>query len=155
MLAGRVSLAADATGVGAPVIDMLRPCVAPVPMFALTITGGTAVSHAGRSSSVPKRDLVSAAQVLLQERRLQIAASLPHAETLVSELLAFRVSISASGHDSYAAWRERDHDDLVLAVALAAWLGENRIIAPYPSSPEDPRAHRRRSEIGPWTAEHF
>jgi hypothetical protein len=26
---------------------------------------------------------------------------------------------SATGHDSYEAWRERDHDDLALAVALS------------------------------------
>jgi hypothetical protein len=30
----------------------------------------------------------------------------------------------ATGHDSYEAWREGDHDDLVLAVALACWTGE-------------------------------
>ena len=29
-------------------------------------------------------------------------------------------------HDSYAAWREQAHDDLVLAVALACWWGEYR-----------------------------
>jgi len=30
----------------------------------------------------------------------------------------------ATGHDSYEAWREGDHDDLVLAVAMACWTGE-------------------------------
>ena len=29
-----------------------------------------------------------------------------------------------SGNETFESWRERDHDDLVLAVALAAWLGE-------------------------------
>ena len=32
-----------------------------------------------------------------------------------------RVKVSASGHESFAAWREGTHDDLVLAVALACW----------------------------------
>jgi hypothetical protein len=41
------------------------------------------------------------------------------------ELLNFRVKISLSGHDTYEAWREQEHDDLVLAVGLAAWLAEN------------------------------
>lgn len=27
-------------------------------------------------------------------------------------------------HDSYEAWRERGHDDLVLALALACWRAE-------------------------------
>jgi hypothetical protein len=41
---------------------------------------------------------------------------------LRAELLNFRVKINlASGHDSYEAWREGDHDDLVLAAAMAVW----------------------------------
>jgi hypothetical protein len=39
--------------------------------------------------------------------------------------LNFKVKIDPrSAHDSYSAWREEDHDDLVLSVALAAWWGE-------------------------------
>ncbi len=49
--------------------------------------------------------------------------SLADAETLVRELADYRVKISASGHDSYDA-REGQHDDLILAVALAAWTSE-------------------------------
>ena len=30
----------------------------------------------------------------------------------------------ATGHDAYEAWREKDHDDEVLAVALGCWVGE-------------------------------
>jgi hypothetical protein len=44
---------------------------------------------------------------------------------LVQELLTFRVRIdSATGRDSYAAWRESAHDDLVLALAVAVWWAE-------------------------------
>jgi hypothetical protein len=32
-----------------------------------------------------------------------------------------RVKITASGNEQYGAWREGEHDDLVLAVALACW----------------------------------
>jgi len=71
---------------------------------------------------------VSVVQVLLQAERLKIASSLKEAATLTAELLAFKVSISLKGHDSYGndagMWRENPHDDLVLAVALAAWYGE-------------------------------
>jgi hypothetical protein len=42
----------------------------------------------------------------------------------VQELLAFRVKVAASANETFEAWRERDHDDLVLAVAVAAWTGE-------------------------------
>jgi hypothetical protein len=65
--------------------------------------------------------------VLLQQARLQIAQNLPETPMLMQELLNFKVKIDPStAHDSYSAWREQDHDDLVLALALACWWGEFR-----------------------------
>ncbi len=46
------------------------------------------------------------------------------AQTLVNELLNFKVSISNVRHDSYSAWRENIHDDLVLSVTIAVWYVE-------------------------------
>jgi hypothetical protein len=59
---------------------------------------------------------------------LKVAPDLAEGETFVSELSNFKVKISAAGHDSYNAWRESIHDDLVLSVALAAWFGERRVL---------------------------
>jgi hypothetical protein len=78
---------------------------------------------------VPKRDLAGGIQVALQTSRLKIAAGLPDTQVLVQELQNFRVKISLAGHDSYGAgtgeeWRVGAHDDLVLAVAIALWVGE-------------------------------
>jgi hypothetical protein len=71
---------------------------------------------------VPKRNLVSALQAALQTGALKIASSLELAEVLREELLNFRIKINiATGHDSYENWREGDHDDLVLAAAMAVW----------------------------------
>ena len=48
-----------------------------------------------------------------------------HNGTSEKSVVNFRQKIDpATAHDSYSAWRERDHDDLVLALALACWLGE-------------------------------
>lgn len=121
-LDGKCDLVIDHTGVGTAVFDMfaeagLRP-------IGVSIHGGDKVSREGRLCRVPKRDLVSVLQILLQNGRLKVAESLPEAQTLISEALNFRVKISDAGHDSYAAWREGEHDDLVLAVALAAWYAE-------------------------------
>ncbi len=42
--------------------------------------------------------------------------------TLEKELSTFKRKINlATAHDSYEHWREGDHDDLVLAAALAVW----------------------------------
>jgi hypothetical protein len=44
---------------------------------------------------------------------------------LARELQTFKIKMTAAGNETLESWRERDHDDLVLAVALAAWAGEN------------------------------
>jgi hypothetical protein len=123
-LAERCHLIADATGVGAPVVDLLKR--AGLDPVAVTITGGDSVNGGGRAWRVPKRDLVSNLAVLFQSERLKVAEGLPHAADLVRELLNFRAKISVAGHDSYEAWREGIHDDLVLAVALAVWWANMR-----------------------------
>src|SRR5262249_45729100 len=88
---------------------------------------------------VPKRDLVSAVQATLQTKRLKIATALPETVTLTRELQAFRVKVNvATGHESFEAWRERDHDDLVLAVALAVWYGD-QWCGPWEPSKPNPR----------------
>jgi hypothetical protein len=71
---------------------------------------------------------VSTLAVLLQCGRLTVAPDLAEGETFVSELSNFKVKISTAGHDSYNAWRESIHDDLVLSVALAAWYGERKVM---------------------------
>lgn len=118
-------MAVDATGVGRPVIDMIKDANLNADVYPITLTGGDAVSSDGMERHVPKRDVASAIAVLLQTGRLRIARGLRESETLARELLNFRVKISLSGHDTYEAWREQEHDDLVLAVGLAAWLAEN------------------------------
>lgn len=123
-LRGNVSLAVDATGVGRPVVDMLEEARIGATLYALTLTGGDSVQRDGRQIRVPKRDVVSSVACLLQTGRLRIPRSLPGAEVLERELVRFRAKITLSGHDTYEAWREADHDDLVLAVALGCWLNE-------------------------------
>ena len=117
------ALVVDATGVGAPVVDMFDQArLKPVGIY---IHGGDKASHDSRGWKVPKRDLVGCLQVLLQNQRLKIAPG-PLSDILASEMLNFKVKIDpTTAHDSYSAWREADHDDLVLAVALACWYGEN------------------------------
>lgn len=117
-------LVVDQTGVGRPVVDMLR-AEGMRSLTAVTIHGGDQTIRDGSEYRVPKRELVSVVQVLLQTERLGIASSLPEAHTLTREMLAFKVEISKSGHDTYGNdWRENPHDDLVLSVSLAAWAGE-------------------------------
>jgi hypothetical protein len=73
----------------------------------------------------------------LQGRRLQIA-DLPERPLLAEELAAFQMRPPPPGA-SYESFRERPHDDLVLAVALAAWTGERYVPWEPPSSLRVPR----------------
>jgi len=120
----KASLVVDQTGVGAPVVDLFRQ--AGLRHIGVQIHGGDRASHEGESWRVPKRDLVGVLQVLLQTGRLKVASKLKLGPVLSQEMLNFKVKIDPmTAHDSYSAWREEDHDDLVLSVALAAWWGEN------------------------------
>lgn len=117
-------LVVDRTGVGAAVVEMIHAKRLPCSIVPVLITGGHTVSCERGVWHVPKKELASVLQVLMQQRRLQIAKDLPEAATLVKELKAFKVKITTAGNEQFSAWRESDHDDLVLAVALSAWFGE-------------------------------
>lgn len=123
-------LIVDYTGVGRPVADMIVEAgLGPV---LVTITGGDAVQGEGMEWRVPKRDLVTAALVLMQSNRLLVARALPEAETFKRELLNMRIKVNLkTAHDTYEAWREGQHDDLVLSVALACWYGEHGGALPF------------------------
>ncbi len=124
-----IRLIVDATGVGRPIVDQFLEAELGCAVTALTITGGVAVSRNTDGYGVPKRDLAATIQKLLHAGRLRIAKDLPLTPVLSKELENFRVRISLSGHDTYAAgnvldWREEDsHDDLTLAVGMACWAG--------------------------------
>jgi hypothetical protein len=133
-------LAIDATGVGAAVVDLFWE--AGLTPYAITITGGRTPTNKAEdevkkkggayvspslrdvlSWTVPKRDLVGVLAVGLQNHIIRISGSLPDARTLTDELLNFKVKINEkTAHDSYEAWREGVHDDLVLSVAIGLWV---------------------------------
>ncbi len=117
-------LVVDRTGVGAAVVDMFT--AAGADPRAITIHGGDTVIREDRHDRVPKRELVGSLIAIQQSGRLQTAAGLTLWPTLVNELVNFQLKVNiASGHDSYEAWRESVHDDLVLATAMACWYAEN------------------------------
>ena len=114
-------LVVDNTGVGPAVTDLLKK--KRLRFKAITITGGDEVHAVGGGKyRVPKRDLVSALEVPFHTGRLKVAEGLEVWAVLREELLNFRRKIDLrTAHDSYEHWRETDHDDLVLATALACW----------------------------------
>jgi len=120
---GECRLVVDATGVGMPVVDMLRAAGPGCGMEAVVLTGGQSDHFDGRVWRAPKLDLLARLQTLLEGKRLRIARGAREARTLVRELLDVRVKRQRNGRVRVGAEGVGEHDDLVLAVALAVWPG--------------------------------
>ncbi len=111
-LDGNCSVAIDGTGLGAPVVDLLREAELPCEVRAVVITGGAREHQSGNVWYVPKRDLIGGLQLLLEKGDVRIAKGLRDVGALVRELVDMR-SATLQG--------AAEHDDLVMAVALACW----------------------------------
>lgn len=77
------------------------------------------------------KHLVAAVQAPLCSGRLRFAAGLALTPVLANELETFRVKVTADRNETFESWRERDHDDLVLALALALHVAN---VPPYHAS---------------------
>src|SRR5512133_818500 len=137
-LKGQCMVVVDATGVGRPVIDLMRE--QKLYPTAVTITGGLNENMDPQTGywSVPKRVLISSLQVLLGNGLLLFADGLEMKNLLIAEITNFKIKITSKGNDTYEAWREGDHDDLVLSLALACWAASR-----FSSSP-------RKQQPNPW-----
>jgi hypothetical protein len=122
---GRCYLIVDATGVGRPVVDLIRREGMDCRLWPVTITSGSEQRSEGENYWAPKRDLIAGLQVLLSTGELEIAAGMEWGEALVEEMAAMRVRVSERAREQYGAARDGEHDDLVLAVALACWGERN------------------------------
>lgn len=132
------ALILEATSVGKPVVDLfnrehdngaLKVKHFEAMLVSAGDTEGDEVFDRVRYWRIPKRNLASVMQVLLQTSRLKIAPALPEARALVSELQNFRVNINlAASADMLDPWRTGAQDDLVFCVAAGCW----RALKPWP-----------------------
>jgi hypothetical protein len=112
-----VRLYADATGVGQPVIDLLRVAgIRPVPVY--FTHGDRRIVHDDGVITLGKAWLVSRLQSVLQTGRLLLPET-PEARVLAQELLDYEIRVDRDANDHYGAFRVGTHDDLVTALGLA------------------------------------
>jgi len=95
---------------------MLRAARLGCDLSAVVITGGDRATGA----SVPKRDLMGELLVLLEQGQLKIG-KLREGPRLVRELMDVRESGGRVGAEGAG-----EHDDLVIALALACWRAKRR-----------------------------
>jgi hypothetical protein len=109
-IAGRCRLVVDATGVGAPVVEMLGSAGLSGVMTAVTITSGAQAHGHGERWNVPRKDLLMGLVVMLETGELGICRRLGETARMLGELTCMTVR-GKSG----------EHDDLAMAVGLACW----------------------------------
>jgi hypothetical protein len=105
----------------------LRPRTAagpagPLRFTGIVIHGGESTHNTGGDYHVPKKDLVAALEVSFDKDSLKIAEGLELWPMLREKLQSPRRKQNPkTSHVSFEHWRDSDHDDLVLAVAMACW----------------------------------
>ena len=126
LIAHHGSLVYDATGLGQPMRELIQMQRMPLHILPVTITAGQHVTISTHGRNVPKAELITRLQLLLEQKHLQIAEHAPQAESLRHELQVFERRLHPGGHATYNA-ASSHHDDLVLSLALAGWWAwENR-----------------------------
>lgn len=120
-LYGNVMHLVDATGVGVATIDYMRK--EGLTPLGITITGGTNVGTGDMGITVPKIELINSLQLALQGEMLEFAQGLDQEcqKHLLHEFQNFKEKKTTAGNKTYEAWRESDHDDLILALAINVW----------------------------------
>jgi phage FluMu gp28-like protein len=130
-LAGQCAVAVDATGLGAPVVEMLRGSGLGCEIAAVTITGGERETElAGDAWNVPKRDLITGLQMLVERGELRIAGNLKGVGALVRELVDIRLTAREGGGVRMGADGAGEHDDMAIAVALGCWRAARKVKGP-------------------------
>lgn len=114
-------LTVDATGVGKASFDFLKS--AQLNPIGIILTVGETIHPLAGCIGVPKRDVVDSLRMLISTEKFR-AVKMPLYPYFRHELENFRMSISPTGRDTYAA--ASGHDDLVLAVAIACWYAESQ-----------------------------
>ena len=106
----KCTLVVDASGVGAPVVELLRRDIKDCTIVPITITSGESAHPDPQGGfCVPRRDLISALRLLLETNHLKIAKDIHNRKELVEELT--NLTDRPTAH----------HDDLAMATALTTW----------------------------------
>jgi hypothetical protein len=122
----RTTVYVDATGVGTPVLDLLREAGIEANVIAVFFTYGDRriTEHSGQIT-LGKAYLVSRLQALLQTGRLHLPRT-PEAEQTGKELLDYEIRVDEDANDKYGAFKVGSHDDLVTALGLAVQVDPSR-----------------------------
>jgi hypothetical protein len=121
-LAGQCSVVVDATGVGAPVVDLLNRAQLSGRLYPVTITGGERERESGGIWNIPKRDLIAGVEMALEKLQLRIARNLRDEGSLVRELMDVETERLLTHWRTYTFNGIRPFFCQIEAVEIATWL---------------------------------
>ena len=113
----------DATGVGQPVVDLVR--ATGVRVTGVYFTHGDRRTVEADRVTLGKAYLVSRLQALLQTERLKLPVT-EETAVLGRELADYEIKVCEDGDDKYGAFKVGTHDDLVTALGLDVVYQEPR-----------------------------
>ena len=109
----------NATGIGTPVMDMIRRQPISARVWDVYFNhGDRRVVVDDREIRLGKAFVVSRLKTLLQAHRIHLPPS-PEARILAEELMEYEVKVSEDANDRYGAFKVGSQDDLVTALGLA------------------------------------
>lgn len=122
----QLHLVVDETGVGGSMYDFFRASHLKPIGINITGGGGRVNRFSNTSFGVPKVDLATTIERLLQTGQIKIADSISLKNLLIHELQNWQVKITEHGNEQFTH-RSGEHDDMIIAIALACWFGERQI----------------------------
>ncbi len=99
---------------------------------------------------IPKVELIGALRVLYEAERLKTAKGLDLVPELLNEFRNFKMRPPRIDPNDPESWREGQSDDLIFAVALAAWRASRNV--PYPQDDDPGEKQRPHFGSGGWMA---
>ena len=119
-----VTMLIDATGVGAPIVDMMRKALrgSRCRVTPVTFVHGERLTTQGHGLRMGKEFLVGRLTMLMESGRVDLPVDHPEAAAMRRELEDYerRLKAGTAGTMQYGAMAAGSHDDLVTAVALAS-----------------------------------
>lgn len=114
----------DRTGIGRAIGDLIQEeGLQPV---MISLTAGDKMSRPEPGCiNLPKQDMIASFTRAMQECRLRVVPGCENAALFRTELKAFQLKVSASGHNTYNA-APGSHDDTITAIGLAIWYADGR-----------------------------
>jgi hypothetical protein len=114
----------DQTGVGAPVVDIVREALRLEPEAKDWSLWPVTFRHRDQkydrtAKTVGKAFIVSTLQALFQRHAIELPKGHAEAEAMARELQSYEIRVDANANDQYGAFKVGSHDDLVTALGLA------------------------------------